>query len=255
MAFLHKRLGQGDGLFGADLRDLRESRDIALEQAAEHTRIRITVLEALEQDRVEDLGDPAFAERHLMTYVRYLGGHEPYFLARHRERIRAMNAERKVEDLLPRTRRVRALDLFVGPQLLAIGGVILLAALLGGYVLWQAYLVRIPPPITITSPQEGEVLQRPTVLVQGETMAEAHVIVNGRTAPVDSDGFFSLSVDVRRGTTPITVVARRRRGSETQVTRNVVYDSALLNAPSFPVATSTTSTVSTTSTAPLEEAL
>ena len=148
MAFLHKRLGQGDGLFGGDLRDLRESRDISLAQAAQETHIRMTVLEALEQDRAEDLGDQSFAERHLMTYVRYLGGHEPYFLARHRERTRAMNAERKVEDLLPRTRRVRALDLFVGPQLLTIGGIILLAILFGGYVLWQAYLVRIPPPIT-----------------------------------------------------------------------------------------------------------
>lgn len=74
-------------------------------------------------------------------------------------------------------------------------------------------------------------------------MAEAHVLINGRTAPVDSNGHFALSVDVRRGTTPITVVARRRRGSETEITRNVVYDSALLESTPFPAATSTSSTM------------
>lgn len=243
MAFLHKRLGKGDGLFGADLRDLRESRDVSRAHAAEATHIRITVLEALEEDRAEDLGDPAFAERHLLTYVRFLGGHEPYFLARHRERVRSMNAERKIDDLLPRTRRVRAFDLFVGPQILAVGGAVLLAVLLGGYVLWQAALVRTPPPLTITSPKEGEVLQNPTVRVQGETMAEAYVFINGRSAPVDQNGMFALSIDVRRGTTSITVVARRRRGSETEMTRNVVYGSALLESISFPVTSSTTSTV------------
>ena len=95
-------------------------------------------------------------------------------------------------------------------------------------------------------------MERPTVRVQGETMAEAHVLINGRTAPVDSNGFFELSVDVRRGTTPITIVARRRRGSETEVTRNVVYDSALLNTDDFPAATSTTETATTSTTSTAE---
>jgi cytoskeletal protein RodZ len=246
MTFLHKRLGKGDGLLGADLRDLRESRDVSLAQAADDTRIRVTVLEALEEDRTEDLGDPAFAERHLLTYVRYLGGHEPYFLARYRQRIRALNAERKIDDLLPRTRRVRALDLFVGPQLLAIGGVILLGTVLGGYVLWQAHLVRISPPLTITNPEEGQVLDRPTIIVQGTTVSEANVSINGRTAPVDDDGAFSLALDVRRGTTAITIIASRRRGGETTVTRNVIYSSALLDG-TVPEATTSTTAATTTS--------
>jgi hypothetical protein len=242
MSFLHKRLGQGDGLLGADLRDLRQSRDLSRTQAAAETHIHETVLAALEEDRLEDLGDIAFAERHLVAYVRYLGGHEPYFTARYRQRVRALNRERNVTDLLPRTRNVRARDLFSGPQFFAAAGVVLLAVILGGYVVWQARLVRIPPPLTIETPTEGQVSDRPTVQVVGITIPEATVTINGRSAAVDPEGRFALSIDVRRGTTAIVIVARRRRGSETQVVRNVVYGEALLETPSFPTATSTSST-------------
>lgn len=242
MSFLHKRLGRGDGLFGADLRDLRESRDIPLTQAAEETRIRITLLQAFEEDQLEELGDPAFSERHLLAYVRYLGGHEPYFTARYRASVRALNKERQVAELLPRTRNVRMRDLLSGPQLFAAAGILLFSIAVGGYVLYQARTVQIPPPLTIHAPEEGAVLEGSTVQVVGQTMPEAFVTINGRSAAVDPQGHFQLSIDVRRGTTPITIVARRRRGSETSIVRNVVYGDALLETPVFPSATSTTST-------------
>ena len=246
MAFLHKRVEDGSGTFGSHLRDLRELQGCSLEQAAQDTKIRESILRAFEEDRIAELDDPVFATRHLKTYVSYLGGHEPYFTARYRERLNALKAERHVRDLLPRMRGVRQWDLFAGPQLLAIAGVLALGALFGGYVLWQAHLVRIPPPLEITSPLEGERRSDPSVTVRGTTMPEAYVTVNGRDAAVEMDGRFALTLDLRRGTTPITIIARRRRGSETQVTRNVVYDVALPNGvPIAPIEAATSSATGT----------
>ncbi len=248
MTFLHKRVEEGSGTFGSHLRDLRELQERTLEQASRDTKIRESILSAFEEDRMGDLDDPVFALRHLKAYVRYLGGHEPYFLSRYQERLNALPTGRQAEDRHPRALGVRGWDLFVGPQLLAIVGVLALGALLGSYVLWQAHLVRTPPTLDILSPQEGERLIGPSVTVRGHTMSEAYVTVNGRDAAVGTDGNFALSLDVRRGTTPITIIARRRRGSETQITRNVVYDVALpddIPAPSLEMATS-----SATGTAP-----
>lgn len=238
MTFLHKRVEEGNGTFGSHLRDLRDLQSISLERASRDTKIRDTILLALEEDRITELDDPVFAERHLMAYVRYLGGHEPYFIARYRERLKGLNAERQVNDLLPRKRGVRGWDLFAGPQLMAVAGIVLLGAVFAGYVLWQTHLVRIPPPLSLSSPQDGERLERPTVVVRGHTMAEAEVTVNGKDAAVDDQGNFSLSMDVRRGTTVLTVVARRRRGSETHLQRSVLYDTALSEIPDIKVATS-----------------
>lgn len=247
MTFLHKSVGDEPSSFGSDLRDLRELHAIKLETACKETKIDRSVLEALEADRLEDLDDPIFVERHLMAYVKYLGGYEPYFKARYQTKLKELGKHRKTEDLLPRKRNVRFLDLFVAPQFLAFLGVILLAVGLGSYVLWQAYTVNTAPPLEIESPVDGERLDGPRVLVEGQTIPEAYVLVNDRDAAVGSDGRFHLELDVPRGITIITIVARRRRGSETSVDRRVIFDRELMEVPSTEelFATSTEVTTST----------
>lgn len=232
MAFLHKSVGEEDALFGSDLRDLRELHAISFEQACHETKIDARVLRALEEDRLQDLDDPLFVRRHLMAYVRYLGGHEPYFEARFDRMMKELQLQRQTEDLLPRTRRVRFFDLFVAPQFIAFFGVIILALLLGGYVLWQAYAVNTSPELTVHSPQDGERVERPRVLVEGQTIPEAYVTINDRDAAVDEEGRFRTELDVPRGTTAIITVARRRRGSETTVVRHVLYDRDVMDVPS-----------------------
>jgi hypothetical protein len=241
MTFLHKRVEEGDGTFGSHLRDLRELQQRTILQASRDTKISEGTIRAFEEDDMGALDDPVFAERHLRAYVWYLGGHEPYFLARYRERLAALtHTSVSKTSLVPRKLGVKWLDLFAGPQVAAVAGVALLGAAFGGYVLWQAHLVRIPPPLALERPVEGERLALPRVDVRGRTMPEAVVTVNGKEAPVDADGTFQLSLDVRRGTTLVTVVARRRRGSESRVDRTVVYDEALTNVsvPDIRVATS-----------------
>lgn len=214
-------------MFGSDLRDLRELNGLSLEQVSRDTKISDTLLLALEEDRMDEIEDPAFAERHLLTYVRYLGGYEPYFVARYRARLEELKALRKTEDLLPRARSLGRFDLVVGPHLIGFLGVLLLALGLGSYIWWQAEAVRKPPALEIYSPLDGERLERPTVKVRGQTISEAYVSVNGHDAAVDASGNFELTLDVRRGTTVITIIARRRRGSETRIERRVVYDRPL----------------------------
>jgi hypothetical protein len=240
MTFLHKRVGEGNA-FGADLRDLRDHKGVTIEDAARHTKIHDALLRAFEGDRVEDIEDPLFAERHLRMYVQYVGGYEPYFLGRYRARCEELQRKRKAEDLLPRTRGVRSFDLFIGAHLTGILGVLLLALFLGGYVLWQAHLVRIAPPLTVDAPTEGQVLTEPRIDVRGQTIPEAYVNINGHDVPVDPHGGFVFPMDVRRGTTVIHTVARRRRGSETVIDRRVVYDRALndVDALTLPTASST----------------
>jgi cytoskeletal protein RodZ len=224
MTFLHKSVGDEPSSFGSDLRDLRDLHAISLETACRETRIDRSILEALEADRVEDLDDPIFAERHLLAYVSYLGGYEPYFKARYRTRLKELGKKRETTDLLPRKRNVRFFDLFVAPQFLAFLGVVCLGIGLGGYVVWQAYVVNAPPPLEIEEPADGERLDRPRVVVVGQTIPEATISVNDRDAAVDGEGRFHLELDVPRGTTVISIVARRRRGSETRVERRVTFD-------------------------------
>lgn len=227
MTFLHKSIGGVESQFGSDLIDLRELHGISFEEACKETRIDASILKLLEEDRILEFNDPLFLKRHLMVYVKYLGGYEPYFSGRFDASIKSNTSVRTAKDLLPRERSVRFWDLFVAPQFLTFLGIIFLAGMLLAYVVWQAHAVNTAPILQLTSPVDGVRLDHARVLVAGKTMPEATLSVNGQVVAVDEKGDFSMQFDVHRGTNVVRIVAKRRRGSETIVERRVVFDRSI----------------------------
>ena len=61
------------GSFGDWLRKHREGVDIQLEQVAEHTKISRNILQAIEEDRTEDLPARVFVRGFLRQYARFVG--------------------------------------------------------------------------------------------------------------------------------------------------------------------------------------
>lgn len=59
--------------FGASLRRQREAREISLREIAEHTKISLRYLQAMEDDRFEALPAPVFAKGFLREYATYVG--------------------------------------------------------------------------------------------------------------------------------------------------------------------------------------
>lgn len=58
---------------GERLKSTRESRKISLEEACRVTKIQRKTLEAIEQDQVQEILDPAYAKIFLKKYASYLG--------------------------------------------------------------------------------------------------------------------------------------------------------------------------------------
>ena len=57
----------------ADLRKIRENQGIALAEIAERTKIRVGMLEAIEQRRIEDLPGGIYAINYVRQYARAIG--------------------------------------------------------------------------------------------------------------------------------------------------------------------------------------
>lgn len=220
MSFVQKQLG-GNGRFGYSLRELRELRGFTQEQLAERTKIHVSVIVALEEERLDDVTDPFYAERHVRALIQVLEGRPGYFLQRYRELV----AEQRANEVARTTLRptVRRRDFFVPSRLVAVFGFALLVLLAAGYLAWQTHLLQDPPPLLVTSPEDGLELRIPRVDVRGQTASNAIVTVNGKRAVVDRSGAFSLTFDVPRGLTTITIEARRRYGAPVQETRRVTY--------------------------------
>lgn len=220
MSFVQRQLGS-DASFGPTLRELRELRGLSREELAELTKIHVSVVAAMEEERISELSDPVYAERHVRALVKALDGRLPYFLPKYRDVVaRKLAADPKAFSVRANVRRR---DFFVLTRFVALGGFILLVGLSAAYVVWQAHLLQDPPPLVIFSPKEGEEFASPSVNIQGHTAAGAIVTVNGKKAVVDPSGDFHLIFDLSRGLTTLTIEARRRYGSSVIDTRRVTY--------------------------------
>jgi cytoskeleton protein RodZ len=69
---------------GSELREARVQRGLSLEQVTYETRIRARYLEALEDERFQDLPGEAYAKGFLRTYADFLGLDGSQMLARYR---------------------------------------------------------------------------------------------------------------------------------------------------------------------------
>jgi transcriptional regulator with XRE-family HTH domain len=234
MVFMQKKVHAAPGSFGETIRELRELRGYTLEHLSRVTGIHASVLRAFEDERLEDLADPFYAERHLRTIVRALDGRESYVF----EKYHALLTSRGYTKPTPALARklVRKRDLFVTSHAVGFVGFLLFVCIIGGYVVWQATLIASKPPLAVSTPYDGEELDGPHVQIVGVTDPLALVDVNGEQAVVDSSGTFHAALDVPRGLTTLLIQARRRYGSATLIERHVNYNGV-------PTASTTTTTV------------
>lgn len=63
----------GEESLGSWLKKHRQGRDIQLQQIAEHTKINVSILEAIEEERSQDLPAPVFVRGYLRQYAHFVG--------------------------------------------------------------------------------------------------------------------------------------------------------------------------------------
>ena len=224
--FIQKSINTS-GRLGHDLVEWRERAGLTHAQAAAITKIHESLIRVWEEERWEEVGDVVYTERMLCAYVAFLGGNVPYMVQKFHAGIASEHFTRRTEDLLPRTRKLYRADFWVGYRLIAAGGFLLFAATLGAYVFFQAERISRSPTLLISEPANGTHLDVPSVLIRGTTDPEATVEINSRQAYVETNGEFSFTLDIPRGTTIVMVKARKRHGRESSEVRRVIYEQPL----------------------------
>lgn len=221
MGFVRKQIGT-DRDFGADLKELRELRGWSLDQLAGATGIPKSTIQALEEDRLDIFRDPVYAERHVKALVQALDGRVGFFLHKYRM---VLEEQGFASDEKPMTfiARIKRSALFVPSKYFLLLIPLPLALVLGWYVWHQAVGLSAAPRLEISAPSEHATIDEPTIAVTGMTDPTASVTVNGLQAIVESDGVFSVTLNVPRGMTKLTITAKRRYGNMAQVTRYVTY--------------------------------
>lgn len=204
---------------GETLKDERTKHRLRLEDLAKKTRIRSSYLEALEENRFEDLPATTFVKGYIKTYAHVFGfDHQPLLALLRRDYKESAKGR-----LIPREfikpvlkKRARRSSISI---LLAI--VIAIFLSLFGYVGVQWYNLTKPPKLEVSLPKEQSVVSS-KVVVEGETLPEAVVTVNDQPVALQQDGSFKTEVVVpNEGISLFVIEAKDRRGKVNTIERSV----------------------------------
>lgn len=131
---------------------------------------------------------------------------------------------------------------FAAPVTLKDGPNAVVVALLAGQEIVSTttrtiVLDRLPPSLSIAKPKSGDVVDGPTITIEGKAEPYAVVTVNDRMAVVGADGAFSETFTAPSGPLTVTVLARDRAGNETRSVATVtVRGQVVAGTPSLFVA-------------------
>ncbi len=205
---------------GQILKEAREAKLYSLEDVEKHIKIRRELLEALEQNDYSKLPPPTFIQGFIKNYGKFLGLDANKLLAVFRRDFESKKHPPVVMESfsnpLGKSSRFR-----LTPSRVIAGIVVLIILLFFGY-LWFEYRQFVgAPDLVVTSPQDQQTVEIPTVVVNGKTDSEAKVAINSQDVGTDKDGSFHEELKLSSSTNKIIITSTGKFGQTAKVERTV----------------------------------
>lgn len=201
---------------GNMLREAREATGVTIDEIAKRTRIRVDFLEAIEEERFEDLPKGPFVKGFIRTFAREVGLNPDHTAAVYRRD----HGEESSSMLVPKgaIKPIRKRVWFLLTPHTA--GIAFVALVIGAFLFFQIRSFNQPPPLIVLEPTESQEVRSP-VVVRGKTATDCVVSVNSGSIAVDQDGNFRIDVPLTVGEQTITVNSTNRKGKTRVVQRTV----------------------------------
>jgi cytoskeleton protein RodZ len=223
--FFTKKIAQLQSV-GDILEQRRLSLGIAIERVALETGVQARYLRAIELGQAKQLPPEIYVRGFIKTYARYLRLDESAALeqwerergiAKHLSKPTATVQLRKTfPDRRPLLPRLRLTPVVWRTSLIAL---VIVASLL--YVWLSVTSLGRPPKLVLVEPTSDQTVTHSSIVVVGETRAEAELTINGQPVFVDAEGHFRETVSLQAGLNQIAIVAKNKLGRDTTIVRNI----------------------------------
>lgn len=204
---------------GETLKDERIKHRLRLEDLSKRTRIRVSYLSALEENRFAKLPATTFVKGYIKTYAHVFGfDHEPLLAMLRRDFKESAKGRLVPREFIKPVLKNRAKKSSITAVL-----VILIAVFtsLFSYVGFQWYNLTKPPKLEVYQPKEQDIVSS-KVIVEGETLPDAIITVNDKPVALQQDGSFKTEVIVpNEGIALFTIESKDRRGKVSTIQRSV----------------------------------
>jgi len=200
----------------------REAAGLELKDIAKQTFIKLSYLRAIEENNFAALPNASYAKAYISNYAKLLEVNPRPLLAI----LRRDYQESAKGRLLPREflrDSFKKNNLF-SPVRLTILLIVSIFLVFLSYAAWQWYSLNRPPRLEVFQPNDGD-FTAARVVVEGQTIMNATVLVNAQPVALQAGGFFNteLYYDVE-GPVTITIKATDERGKTSVVQRTIQVD-------------------------------
>jgi len=120
--------------------------------------------------------------------------------------------------------KISSKNFIVTPRLIKTSAILVTVLLLLTYLGFEINNIFAPPPLSIASPLDNLVTDKPTIEVIGQTGKEVKIKINDQEIQADAQGNFRESVSLQPGLNIIKISAVKKRGKE-----NIIYRQIILN--------------------------
>lgn len=217
-AFIPKKISHEES-WGEKLQQARLFKNLKLEEVTKKINIRSEYLSALEEERLDKLPAGLYGKNFLKEYASFLGLNSKEILKNWDEQV-LINAP---ED--PFSRKILAKNKFIiFPKL--IRNTLIIGAIIICFLYLSFYFKQIilPPKLTILQPATNLSLNATNIEINGQTEKEAEVTINGELVLNNHDGYFSQTVNLKKGLNNIIIKAKKKYSREETITRQILVE-------------------------------
>lgn len=216
--FTPKKLQPEDNL-GEKLQQTRLFKGLRIEEAAKQTNIRTEYLSALESERFDDLPAGLYGKKFLAQYLDFLGLNPEEF-----EKYWD-NPNSQASEENPFSQKIVKKNKFlVFPKIfrnILIGLAILICFL---YLILYFKKIIFAPYLIITNPETNLATNASSLTISGQTEKEAEVRINGELILNNQNGFFSQTINLKKGLNNLVIKAKKKYSQEKTITRQILVE-------------------------------
>lgn len=217
-AFTPKKINCSEGL-GEKLQQTRLFKNLKIEEIAKKIGIRPEYLIALEEERFEKLPAGLYGKNFIKEYAHFLGLNEKEVLAAWEEQA----SNNSPED--PFSRKILASHKFIiFPRIIRNLLIISAITFCFLYLIFYFKQIVLPPELIITKPETNLSLSATNIEISGQTEDEAEVTINGELVLNNHEGYFSQTVNLKKGLNNIIIKAKKKYSREQIVTRQILVE-------------------------------
>jgi len=215
-AFIPKKLPLEETI-GEKLRQARSYKNLKIEDAAKKLNIRAEYLSALEEERFEKLPTGLYGKNFLKKYAKFLGLKPRDLLKNWQE---ASNTDSAADPFSQKI--VKKNKFIIFPKIIRSFLIVMAILICFLYLVFYFKKIVFPPDLVITQPDKNLLIQDNSIIISGQTEKEAEIKINGAIVLNNQDGYFSQTVNLKKGLNNITITAQKKYSREKTIIRQIL---------------------------------